>query len=181
MHSSHFWIPPIPRTYALPCGSHFTGLDIRQRVQQLGYEPVGPVASGKDAIEHALTLHPDVILMDIFLKGPMDGIQTAATIRSQYPCPAIYITAHADQSTIDRAKATEPAGYLLKPINEWELQTAIELALRGDTDGGAPEITEDVLGSPVRVEGKITEKKGVQPLPAKSGARADPTSLIGNL
>ena len=119
--------------------------------------------------------------MDIFLKGPMDGIQTAATIRSQYPCPAIYITAHADQSTIDRAEATEPAGYLLKPINEWELQTAIELALRGDTDGGAPEITEDVLGSPVRVEGKIAEKKGVQPLPAKTGARADPTSVIGNL
>ena len=112
-----------------------TALYIQQRVQQFGYEPVGLVASGTDAIEHALTLHPDVILMDILLKGPMDGIQAAQAIRSQYPCPVIYLTAHADQPTIDRAKVTEPAGYVLKPVNEWELHTAIELALHRDTDG----------------------------------------------
>ena len=109
-----------------------TALDIRQMVQQLGYEPVGLVACGKDAIEQALTLRPDVILMDILLKGPMDGIQAAIAIRSQHPCPVIYLTAHADQSTIDRAELTEPAGYVLKPVCEWELQAAIELALRRD-------------------------------------------------
>ena len=108
-------------------------LDLRHRVQQLGHEPVGIVGSGKDAIEHALTLRPDLILMDILLKGPIDGIQAAQAIRSQYACPVIYLTAHADQSTIDRAKVTEPAGYLVKPVRQRELQTAIELALRGKT------------------------------------------------
>ena len=113
-------------------------LDLRHRVQQLGHEPVGIVGSGKDAIEHALTLRPDLILMDILLKGPIDGIQAAQAIRSQYACPVIYLTAHADQSTIDRAKVTEPAGYLVKPVRQRELQTAIELALRGETrDQGA--------------------------------------------
>ncbi len=109
-----------------------TALDIYQRIQQLGYEPVGIVDTGKDAIEHALSLHPDLILMDILLKGPMDGIQATEAIRSQYPCPVIYLTAHADQPTIDRAKATEPAGYVLKPVNERELHAAIELALSRD-------------------------------------------------
>jgi DNA-binding NarL/FixJ family response regulator len=124
---------------------NITALDIRQTVQELGYEPVGLVAYGKDAIKHALTLHPDLILMDILLKGPIDGIQAAAAIRSQYPCPVIYLTAHADQSTIDRAKATEPAGYVLKPINDRELHAAIELALRRDTNGGTAERTQDMV------------------------------------
>ncbi len=110
-----------------------TALDIRQRVQQLGYEPIGVVACGTDAIKYALTLHPDLILMDIALRGPMDGIQAAAVIRSQYPCPVIYLTAHADESTIDRAQVTDPAGYLAKPLRQCELQTVIELALRGET------------------------------------------------
>ena len=122
-----------------------TAMDIRQTVQELGYEPVGLVAYGKDAIKHALTLHPDLILMDILLKGPIDGIQAAAAIRSQHPCPVIYLTAHADQSTIDRAKATEPAGYVRKPINDRELHTAIELALRRDTNGEAAEKTQDMV------------------------------------
>ncbi len=67
--------------------------------------------------------------MDITLKGPMDGIQAAEAIRSKYRCPVIYVTAHADQATLDRAKVTEPFGYILKPINERELHIAIEIAL----------------------------------------------------
>jgi len=122
-----------------------TALDIRQTVQQFGYEPVGLVAYGKDAIKHALTLRPDLILMDILLKGPIDGIEAAAAIRSQCVCPVIYLTARADQSTIDRAKATEPAGYLRKPINDRELHVAIELALRRDTNGETAERTQDMV------------------------------------
>jgi PAS domain S-box-containing protein len=102
---------------------------IHQTLQQLGYEPIGPVASGKDAITSALTLRPDVILMDILLEGPMDGIQAAETIRAKYLCPVIYVTADSDQSTLDRAKVTEPLGYILKPINEREVHAAIEMAL----------------------------------------------------
>ncbi len=107
-----------------------TAMEISAQVQQLSYEPVGIVASGKDAIEHALNLHPDLILMDIILKGPIDGIQAAQAIRSQYACPVIYVTAYAEQSMMERARTTEPAGYLMKPLREWDLQTAIESALR---------------------------------------------------
>ncbi len=108
---------------------NLTGLDIRRTLQEFGYEPVGPVASGKAAIEHTLTHHPDVILMDIVLKGPIDGIETAHAIQSQYRCPVIYVTAYSDESTVDRAKVTEPFGYILKPINEQELYVAIEMAV----------------------------------------------------
>jgi len=106
-----------------------TGMDIRQTVREFGYEPIGPVASGQDAVAVALALRPDVILMDILLKGPMDGIQAAEAIRSKYCCPVIYVTAHSDQSTLDRAKVIEPFVYILKPIDEQELHTAIEMAL----------------------------------------------------
>ncbi|HUJ89580.1 MAG TPA: response regulator [Syntrophorhabdales bacterium] len=106
-----------------------TATEIRQTLQQLGYEPIGPVASGKDAVANGLTLRPDVVLMDIVLKGPMDGIEAAEVIRSKDLCPVIFVTAHSDQSTLDRAKVTAPFGYVLKPITERELHTAIEIAL----------------------------------------------------
>jgi len=106
-----------------------TGMDIRKTVQELGYEPIGPVASGEEAVAVALAIRPDVILMDIILKGRMDGIQAALAIRSECSCPVIYVTAHADQTTLDRAKATAPSGWILKPIDEGELHNAIERAL----------------------------------------------------
>ena len=106
-----------------------TGLDIRRTVQQLGHEPIGPVVSGEDAVTNALALRPDVVLMDIHLKGPMDGIQAAEAIRSKHLCPVIYVTAHSDQATLERAKVTDPFGWILKPIDEQELRTAIEMAL----------------------------------------------------
>jgi PAS domain S-box-containing protein len=98
-------------------------------VQELGYEPMGPVATGSDAVASALTLRPDVILMDIVLKGPIDGIQAAEVIRSKDVCPVIFVTAHSDRCTLDRAKVTAPFGYVLKPITERELHIAIEMAL----------------------------------------------------
>jgi CheY-like chemotaxis protein len=106
-----------------------TGMDIRQTVQEFGYEPIGPVASGEDAVTSALVQRPDVVLMDIALKGPMDGIQAAEVIRSQYLCPVIYVTAHSNLTTLDRAKVTEPSGWILKPVDEEELHTAIQRAL----------------------------------------------------
>lgn len=106
-----------------------TATEIHQTVQELGYEPVGPVASGNDAVASALTLRPDVVLMDIVLKGPMDGIEAAEIIQKRDICPVIFVTAHSDRSTLDRAKVTAPFGYILKPISERELHTAIEMAL----------------------------------------------------
>jgi PAS domain S-box-containing protein len=106
-----------------------TALEIAEHLRQLGYSPLGPCAYGKEAVTSALALHPDVILMDISLKGPMDGIQAAEAIRSGCPCPVIYVTAHADQATLDRAKITEPFGYVLKPISQRELHIAIQIGL----------------------------------------------------
>jgi AmiR/NasT family two-component response regulator len=106
-----------------------TGESIRQMIQEFGYEPIGPVASGKDAVTSALTHRPDVILVDILLKGSINGIQAAEAIRSQSRCPVIYVTAHTDRFTVELSKATEPFGRVLKPINGQELRAAIEMAL----------------------------------------------------
>jgi len=106
-----------------------TAMEISHHVQSLGYEPLGPVASGEEAVATVCDFCPDMILMDIVLKGPMDGIQAATTILSKYHCPVVYITAHSDQSTLDRAKLSKPFGYIIKPISERELHIAIEIAL----------------------------------------------------
>jgi diguanylate cyclase (GGDEF)-like protein/PAS domain S-box-containing protein len=106
-----------------------TALEMAEHLQQLGYEPLGPCASGEEAIASVLALRPDAVFMDIALKGPMDGVQAAEAIRFTGHCPVIYVTAHADQATLHRAKVTEPFGYVLKPINERELHIAIEIAL----------------------------------------------------
>ena len=106
-----------------------TAMEMAEHLEQLGYQPLGPCASGEEAVASVLALHPDVVLMDIALNGPMDGIQAAEVIRSTCPCPVIYVTAHSDQATLERAKVTEPFGYVLKPVNERELHIAIEIAL----------------------------------------------------
>jgi len=106
-----------------------TGMDIREMLRMFGYEPYGPFATGKAAVECALALRPDVILMDIILKGPMNGIQAAEAIRAQYRRPVIYLTGSSDQVGADLAQLTEPFGLLLKPIDEEDLRTTIETAL----------------------------------------------------
>ncbi len=104
-------------------------LELSDNLRDIGYEPLGPCRSGQEAVSEALALCPDAILMDIILKGPMDGIQAAEAILSKHLCPVIYVTAHSDQSTLERAKVTEPFGYILKPIAVRELHVAIEIAL----------------------------------------------------
>ena len=86
-----------------------------------------PTATGPS--RRSAELHPDLVLMDIFLKGDMDGIQAAEQIRTRYDIPVIFLTAFADPRTLQRAKVTEPFGYILKPFEERELLTAIEMAL----------------------------------------------------
>jgi diguanylate cyclase (GGDEF)-like protein/PAS domain S-box-containing protein len=106
-----------------------TAMEIAEHLQSHGYQPLGPCTSGEEAVASAYALHPDAVLMDIALKGPMDGVQAAEAIRFIGRCPVIYVTAHTDQATLDRAKVTEPFGYVLKPISERELHIAIEIAL----------------------------------------------------
>jgi CheY-like chemotaxis protein len=95
----------------------------------LGYAVVGIAASGKTAIELAAAGSPDVVLMDIRLKGPMDGISAAEEIRRCLDIPVIYLTAFADEKTLERAKLSSPLGYLLKPAQGSEMRSAIEVAL----------------------------------------------------
>jgi len=103
--------------------------DLQRRLHRLGFTVCAIAASGPEAIAHAIQIQPDLILMDIVLHGPMDGIEAAAQIRAHAAIPIIYLTAHADDATRQRAKATEPFGYLLKPFDTRVLQTTIEMAL----------------------------------------------------
>ncbi len=104
-------------------------LDVQKRLQFLGYETPLVVPSGEDAVRGVQEVRPDIILMDIMLQGELDGIEAAQRIREQYNVPVIYLTAYADQDILNRAKITEPFGYILKPFEDRELQTCIEMAL----------------------------------------------------
>lgn len=104
-------------------------LDIQRRIKTLGYLVAGTASSGEEAIEKVRKTRPDLVLMDIMLRGKMDGVKAAEAIRSEMDIPVIYLTAYADEPTITRAKLTEPFGYILKPFEERELYTTIQMAL----------------------------------------------------
>ncbi len=103
--------------------------DIKSSLMQLGFAVSGPVPSGEKAIEKVKEDNPDLVLMDIVLEGEMSGIEAADIIQSQSHIPVIYLTAYADEDVLARAKVTEPFGYVLKPFEDRELNTAIEIAL----------------------------------------------------
>jgi PAS domain S-box-containing protein len=102
--------------------------DIENTLKKLGYVVVGNVASGEDAISKADEVRPELVLMDVRLRGEMDGIHAAEVIRDRFDLPVVYLTAYADEETILRAKKTTPFGYLVKPFNERELRATIEIA-----------------------------------------------------
>jgi two-component sensor histidine kinase len=103
--------------------------DIERRLATMGYRSAGLASTGEDAIRKARENHPDLVLMDVNLKGPIDGIQAAEQIRLAADIPIVYVTGYSDDATLARARVTEPFGYVLKPFNERELRTTIEIAL----------------------------------------------------
>jgi PAS domain S-box-containing protein len=103
--------------------------DIKRTLQSLGYNVPAVVSSGEEAIKKAKENSPQLVLMDIMLKGKMDGIEAAGQIRSIFNIPVGYLTAYSDDKILERAKITEPFGYIIKPFNERELQINIEIAL----------------------------------------------------
>ena len=103
--------------------------DIQNSLAGLGYDVVGTVAFGEEAVVQANALKPDLILMDVMLKGAMDGIEAAERIRHAHSIPVVFLTAYTDDDTLRRAKVTEAFGYLLKPFEDRELRTTIEMAL----------------------------------------------------
>jgi DNA-binding LytR/AlgR family response regulator len=103
--------------------------DIQHSLKKIGYNVVGSASTGEKAIELALSEKPDLILMDIMLKGSMNGIEAADIIKKEMSIPVIFLTAYADESTLAKAKITEPYGYILKPFKEIEIQTSVEMAI----------------------------------------------------
>lgn len=104
-------------------------LDISRRLEKMGYEVIGRVASGEEALELVQEERPHLVLMDINLQGEMDGIDTATILYKDHNLPVIYLTAYAGESTLERAKESKPYGYILKPFKERELHAAIEIAI----------------------------------------------------
>ncbi|MCC5640397.1 response regulator [Nostoc sp. CHAB 5844] len=108
---------------------YILALNLQETLESLGYTVVDIADTAQAAIEKATQLRPTLILMDIRLRGEMDGIQAAEKIWEQLQIPVIYVTGHSDQSTVERATLTSPFGYILKPIREQELYVAIQTAL----------------------------------------------------
>jgi two-component system cell cycle sensor histidine kinase/response regulator CckA len=103
--------------------------DLQQTLCDMGYDAFAIASSADEAIARVSQRCPDIALMDIRIKGARDGIQTAEILRKRFDIPVIYLTAHADEATIERAKVTQPHGYLLKPVKAAELRSSIEVAL----------------------------------------------------
>ena len=110
-------------------------LDLKHSLNRLGYAVSGMAASGESALRKIEANRPDLIMMDIHLKGEMTGIQVAEKIKTDFQIPIVYLTANADSSTFRGAKETDPYGYLLKPFDEKELGIAVEIALHQHKKG----------------------------------------------
>lgn len=103
--------------------------DIATSLKKLGYDVCKILDSGEEVVAQARELQPDLVLMDIRLKGSIDGIEAAKELKSQFDIPVVYLTAHSDEETVQRAGETEPCGYLLKPFDQRQLYITVELAL----------------------------------------------------
>ncbi len=102
---------------------------IQKCLKNLGYTVSSTTASGEEAVQKAEEDKPDLILMDIVLRGEMDGIEAASQIHTHLNVPIIYLTAYDNKAMLERAKITEPFGYIIKPFEERELHTTIEIAI----------------------------------------------------
>jgi len=103
--------------------------NISLQLSKLGYEVTGMVSHGEKALLHIKQNQPDIVLLDIHLKGKLDGIETAQAMQKDYDIPIIYLTANADESNFNRAKATNPHAFISKPFKKLDLQRAIELTI----------------------------------------------------
>jgi CheY-like chemotaxis protein len=103
--------------------------DLKQKLEGLNYQVVATVGRGKEAISTANKLKPDLILMDIVLKGKLNGIESAKQIQKNLDVPIIYVTAYADKKTLEQAKTTTPFGYIIKPFQSEHIRSTLEMAL----------------------------------------------------
>ncbi|MCE9616274.1 MAG: response regulator [Lentisphaerae bacterium] len=106
-----------------------TASDLRNRLTAKGYDVVGIASTGAEALVQVATAHPHLVLMDIRLRGGMDGVEAATLIHERFQLPVVFLTAHSDEVTLERAKHAEPFGYVLKPFEERELQIVLDMAI----------------------------------------------------
>ena len=109
--------------------------DIKERVEKFGYEVLNIVDSGEEAIEKTGDMRPDLVLMDVTLKGKIDGAEAAREILSRFRIPVIFITAHSDEETLKRLRKISPFGCFTKPLDVWELRERMEKVLSKSFDG----------------------------------------------
>jgi diguanylate cyclase (GGDEF)-like protein len=119
--------------------------DLRETIVRLGYEVVGIASEGAQAVRMARELQPDLLVMDVSLRGEIDGIQAARLIQEFAPLPIIFLTGHSDEATLERAVTTGPLGYLVKPLQEVELKCAIEVAMHKHRADAALREREEAL------------------------------------
>jgi len=100
------------------------------RLKNLGYSVCGRATTGAEAMELVVKAQPDLVLMDINIRGDIDGIDTAKKIKKEFRIPVVYLTSHSDGPTLERAKETNPDGFIIKPFVDIDLRVAIELALK---------------------------------------------------
>ncbi|MDQ7781255.1 MAG: response regulator [Desulfomonilaceae bacterium] len=128
-------------------------MEIEEKLRAIGYDVVSICSSGEEAISGIEARRPDLVLMDIRLDGRLDGIETAELIRKNHDLPVVYLTAYADDATLNRAKLTEPFGYLVKPFSQTELRTTIEIALHKHVQDVKTKEMAQCLASTVNVLG----------------------------
>jgi DNA-binding LytR/AlgR family response regulator len=133
--------------------------DIQNSLTKLGYTVVGIANNGNDAIDRIMELSPDLVLMDIMIKGDLTGIDVSEKIKEKINVPVIFLTAYADEGTLAKAKITEPYGYILKPFKEIDLHSTIEMAVYKHQKDSAVLKERDLLYS--MVENKDDSSKDI--------------------
>jgi signal transduction histidine kinase len=146
-----------PRIIAVE-DERIVALHLKQQLQNLGYEVPAVTASGEAALASIIEHRPDLVLMDIHIEGAIDGVDTAAQIPAELGIPVIYLTAYSEEATLERARATKPYGYLIKPYSERELHATIQMALARRDVERALRTSEDQLRQAQKMEaiGQLT-------------------------
>lgn len=137
--------PSPPARVLIVEDEQIVAVDLEGHLERLGYQVLDTAPSGEEACEKAAATHPDLVLMDVRLDGPMDGVEAARRIRQICHAPIVFLTAYSDAATLDRAKLVEPYGYLVKPFVPGDLHAAIQMALyKGNADRALREHHENL-------------------------------------
>ncbi len=128
--------------------------DIKEILENAAYEVVGVAASSDETLQLLTTIMPDILLMDVSIKGNIDGIQLANTIRERFDLPFIYITSYTTKSVLERAKLTKPYGYIVKPYKEQDVLIAVELAL---SNAASDKLKQNPLAPIVKTQNQLLD------------------------